>query len=115
MANTTQTHTVHKLYTLRQIRQAAKNAGSVWFSPTVLQFSATRISDRVYPVPNGALFISSEQVCPLGGENGPRLYSIRSCRCDGIMATVGEFQQYQTYETAHNAAAKMQKDGFSLV
>lgn len=115
MATTTQTPTVYKLHSLYQIKRAAENAGSHWFSPTALRFFSSRISRRVYPVPNGALFISSEQFRPFRGEDGPRLYSVRSCTCDGRVDTVGDFQQYRTREAAHNAAAKMQRDGFSLV
>lgn len=115
MATTAQTTTVYKLHNMYQIKRAAENADSGWFYPPILGFFSSRFSRRVYPVPNGALFISSDLARPFRGDDGPRLYSVRSCTCDGRIDTVGEFQQYRTREAAHNAAAKMQREGFSLV
>ena len=112
---TTTTAPVRMLSSLHQIKVTAANAGSHWFDPAALRYFSSRISLTVYPVPGGALFISSEQFRPLYAAPEPRLYSVRSCTLAGNIDTVGEFQQYRTRAAAHAAAARMRREGFSLV
>jgi hypothetical protein len=110
---TTAVQTV-KLHTLDQIKRAAAAAGSHWFDPSALRFFSSRLGRRVYPVPGGALFISSEQFRGYGSPDGPRLYSVRSCTLAGEIDTVGEFQAHSSRESAHNCAAHLQREGFTL-
>ncbi len=108
------TATVYKLHTLDQIKRAAESAGSHWFDRSALRYFSSRIGQKVYPVPGGALFVSSEQFRGLFSPDGPRLYSVRSCTIAGQIDTVGEFQAHSSRESAHNYAAKLQREGFSL-
>ena len=104
------TNTLHKLHTLDQIKRAAIGAGSHWLDPASMRFFNSRLGQTVYPIPGGALFISSERF----DYSSPRLYSVRSCTWDGCIDTVGEFQQYATSTAAHSAASRLVKSGFSL-
>lgn len=109
------TNTERKLHTLDQVKRAAGSAGSHWFDRDALRYFNSRISERVYPVPGGALFISSEKFRGLYEPDGERLYTVRSCTYDGKIDTVGEFQQWRTSKQAHARAAWLQSDGFSLL
>lgn len=103
-----------KLHTLDQIKRAAAAAGSHWFDPSTLRYFSSRVGRRVYPVPGGALFISSEQFRGYGSPDGPRLYSVRSCTLAGKIDTVGKFQAHSSRDSAHNYAAHLQREGFTL-
>lgn len=72
-----------------------------WFDASTLRFFSSRISQRVYPAPGGAYFVSSE-ASP--GEG--RRYSVRFADSSGDITTVGEFQEYTYRSTAHAAAAR---------
>jgi hypothetical protein len=109
-----QTTTTLELHTLDQIKRAAERAGSHWFDRSTLRYFNSRISEHVYPVPNGALFVSSEKFTGYREPDGERLYTVRSCTYDGSINTVGEFQQYRTSKAAHAAALRLMLDGFSL-
>ena len=108
------TNTENRLHTLDQIKRAAASAGLHWFDKSALRFFSSRISSHVYSVPGGALFVSSEQFKGFRSEDGPRLYSIRSCTFDGAIDTVGEFQQYESSKAAHTEALRLVMAGFSL-
>jgi hypothetical protein len=107
-------NTLCKLHTLDQIKRAASAAGSHWFDRSALRYFSSRISERVYPVPGGALFVSSEQFKGFSSPDGLRLYSVRSCTAAGQIGTVGEFQAHSSSRSAHNHAARLQREGFSL-
>ena len=108
------TNTENRLHTLDQIKRAAASAGSPWFNKSALRYFSSRISSHVYSVPGGALFVSSEQFKSFGGEDGPRLFSIRSCSFDGCIDTVGGCQQYESSKAAHKEALRLVMAGFSL-
>tara|TARA_R110000868_G_scaffold11921_1_gene57939 strand:- start:676 stop:1020 length:345 start_codon:yes stop_codon:yes gene_type:complete len=107
-------NTQKRLHTLDQIKRAAKAAGSHWFDAAALRYFSSRISNHVYSVPGGALFISSEQYRGYGSPDGPRLYTVRSCSFEGAIDTVGEFQQYETSKAAHAAALKLAMADYTL-
>jgi len=107
-------NTLRKLHTLDQVKRAAYSAGSHWFDRQALRYFNSRISENVYPVPGGALFISSEKFKGLYEPDGARLYTVRSCSADGVIDTVGEFQEWKTSKQAHARAKWLQSDGFSL-
>lgn len=108
-------NTLRKLHSLDQIKRAAHGAGSHWFDREALRYFNSRISENVYPVPGGALFVSSERFRGLYEPDGNRLYTVRSCSADGDINTVGEFQQWSTARQAHARARFLQSDGFSLL
>lgn len=107
-------NTQKRLHTLDQIKRAAKAAGSHWFDEDTLRYFSSRISSHVYSVPGGALFVSSEQFRGYGSPDGPRLYTIRSCSFEGVIDTIGEFQQYETSRAAHAAALKLAIADFTI-
>ena len=72
IAMTTTTTTPRKIYSMIDIRRAAENHGSHWFSPDALRFFNSRISNKVYNGSNGVFFVSSEKYA---GE--PRRYTVR--------------------------------------
>jgi hypothetical protein len=104
------TNATLKLHTLDQVKRAAIGAGSHWFDTDSMRYFNSRLGQTVYPIPGGALFISSERF----DYNSPRAYSVRSCTWNGCIDTVGEFQQYATSTSAHSAASRLVKSGFSL-
>jgi len=108
-------NTDKRLHTLEQIKRAAAAAGSHWFEASALRYFSSRISSHVYSVPGGALFVSSEQFKGFGSEDGPRLYSVRSCTSEGSLDTVGEFQQHQSSKAAHKEALRLVMAGYSLL
>ena len=109
------TNTLRKLHTLDQIKRAAYSAGSHWFDMGSMRFFSSRVSEIVYPVPGGALFVSSEKFRGFCQPDGERLYTVRSCSADGNIETVGEFQQWRTAKRAHARARFLQSEGFSLL
>ena len=108
------TNDLCKLHTLEQVKRVAYSAGSHWFDRSNLRYFSSRISENVYPIPGGALFVSSEKFKGLYADDGERLYTVRSCSADGKIDTVGDFQQWKTARQAHARAAWLQSDGFSL-
>lgn len=71
-----------------------------FFSPSTLEFFRSRILPAVTPTWGGeAFFITSEQF----DDDAPRLYTVRKCREDGTIETVGEFQGYATEDDAARA------------
>ncbi len=108
-------NTLRTLHTLDQIKRASYSAGSHWFDRGALRSFSSRISETVYPVAGGALFISSEKFRGLYEPDRERLYTVRSCSVDGDINTVGEFQQWRTAKQAHARARFLQSEGFSLL
>ena len=92
------------LNTIEEIKQANRYAGQHWFDADTMRFFRSRVSDKVYPVKDGAYFVSSERFT----DNSPRLHSVRRAYDDGRVETVGEFQGYATGQQAHDAAQLLQ-------
>ena len=87
-----------------------------WFEPGALRFFNSRFPRRaVYPVADGAFFISSEfskgvYISTGWIPDGPVLYSVRFISDqDGSINTVSEFQEYETLSEAREAAKAFQK------
>jgi hypothetical protein len=93
-------------HTMDQIKRAVAATGSHWFDADTLAWFGSRISSVVYPVPDGALFVTSEFT---GFERASRAYTVRLATDDGSVSTVGEFLQYKTRDAAHRAAKLEQK------
>ena len=82
-----------------------------WFEPGSLRFFNSKFPRRaVYPVPDGAFFISSEfskgvYISTGWIPDGPVMYSVRFISdADGTISTVSEFQEYETLQQARDAA-----------
>ncbi len=82
---------------------AAANGGKSpeWFSQPSMHWFGTLLETPVYPVADGAYFVTSERDT---GADRPRKWSVRFCSDDGSVETIGEFQQYETSTEAHRAA-----------
>jgi len=87
-----------------------------WFEPGNLRFFNSKFPRRaVYPVPDGAFFISSEfskgvYISTGWIPDGPVRYSVRFISDkDGSIDTVSEFQEFETLQEARDAARAFQK------
>ena len=96
---------------LNTITAIKKRHTGRWFSPSSLEFFNSKFPRRaVYPVPNGAFFITSEYsrgvyISTGWIPDGPVRWSVRFCSDeDGSIQTASEFQEYETLEEAREAA-----------
>ena len=87
-----------------------------WFEPGSLRFFNSKFPRRaVYPVSDGAFFISSEYskgvyISTGWIPDGPVRWSVRFVsESDGTINTVSEFQEYETLKDAREAAKAFQK------
>lgn len=87
--------------TISEIKAANKAAGMFFFERSSMRFFDSRIESKVY---GGRFFITSEQFHGSDGRSAPRLYTIRECKADGDIDTVGTFQQYRHVSDARDAA-----------
>lgn len=94
--------------TIYDLKLRNHNAGFHYFEPSTMRFFASRVSDEIWPLPDGsALFVTSEKFKGFRAPDGPRLYSIRIMFPDGSVDTVGEFQQFKTSGGAKKAAQRI--------
>ena len=100
---------------ITQIKRANKAAGSYWFSPETLKWFNSKFPAKcVYPVRDGAFFISSEYskgvyISTGWIPDGPTRWTLRFADAEGGISTVGEFQQYESLEEAKTAAKRAQQ------
>ena len=84
------------------------NAGYHYFEPETLRFFCGRVSDEIWPLPDGsALFVTSEKFKGFREPDGPRLYLVRIMFREGDVDTIGEFQQYRSLSGAKRAAQRI--------
>ncbi len=83
--------------TIEEIKQANANAGQHWFSPDTMRYFNSRVLAGVI---GGRYFVTSERY----DDGTPRLYTIRVANEDGTIDTVGDFQGYETADSAKRAA-----------
>lgn len=96
--------------TVRQIRGAMREAGSLWFSEGAMRMFGTRVHQSVY---GGRVFVTSEKD-PLGRFwGGERRYTVRRVTDDFRIETVGEFGAHSTSSDAHREAARVAGEGES--
>jgi hypothetical protein len=93
-------------HTLDQIIRANYAQGGHWFDKKTKAWFGSRISRTVYPVADGAYFVSSEYT---NFDKDDRAYTVRFAAADGSISTVGEFLAYRNRDAAHRAARKEQK------
>jgi hypothetical protein len=92
--------------TISEIKDRNAEIGNHWFERGTMKFFRSRIAPGIYPLPDGALFITSEQF----DENSPRKYTIRHAYENGHIDTVGKFQAYGFLEDARDAAKEMAQE-----
>lgn len=92
---------------IREIKLANKRVGGNWFEPETMSFFASKVNDKVY---HGKFFITSEQFEAtdyakerFGWTDGPRKFSVRMCRPDGRIITIGEHMKFNTLQEAEMA------------
>ena len=83
--------------TMQQIKDANEAAGDNFFDPNRMHVFWTVIHDDVI---NGNMFITSEQQTL----SSQRLFTIRRVFANGLIETVGSFQEYEFHEAARDAA-----------
>lgn len=88
------------LFSIGAIKKANQEAGYFYFSPDTMRFFKSRVMQDVFPLENGALFVTSERQ-----EGDIRRYTIRRAWDDGDITTLDGFQSY----TSRNGALKAAK------
>jgi len=88
-------HNVHDI--VRKNREI----GLSFFSPDTMKFWSTRLSARIYTVPEGAFFVTSDV---WGG--GDRLYSVRFARNSGEVVNMTRLPRMGSLRAAHRLAAR---------
>ena len=103
-------------FMLNTITAIKKRHPGHWFEPGALRFFDSKFPRRaVYPVRDGAFFISRERskgvyVSTGWIPDGPLRWSVRFISDeDGSIDTVSEFMEYETLEAARAAARAFQK------
>lgn len=81
---------------LEAIKAANEAAGRHWFSKDTMRFFRPRVSSKIWPVSNGAYFVTSERC----GDD-PRMYTVRFVDATGHINTVGGFRAHATMAEAH--------------
>jgi hypothetical protein len=79
-----------------------------FFDKDTMRFFDSRLSGKGYKIipTKNVYFITSEQYHDSQGSR-PRKYSIRVIEKEGNVKTIGEFQQYDSMESAKNALNKI--------
>lgn len=88
------------LFSIDAIKKANQEAGYFYFSPDTMRFFKSRVMQDVFPLEDGALFVTSER-----REGDVRRYTIRRAWDDGDITTLDGFQSY----TSRNGALKAAK------
>jgi hypothetical protein len=93
-------------YTINDIKRANHRLGHHWFEADTLRFFRSRILPGVIA---GGFFITSENDCLGTG----RRYTVRLCREDGSIETVGQFQQFSRADSARRAVVRLVRGTFA--
>jgi hypothetical protein len=92
------------LNSLDEIKAANRvgNGDQHWFSPDTMKWFHSRVSEKVWPVNDGAYFVTSERPSPspIDGHHEPRRYTVRFCSDAGDIDTVGDFRAHDTMREA---------------
>lgn len=86
--------------TMAEIKAANKEAGFYFFERDTMRFFDSRVESK-RPL-RGRYFITSEQFHGSDGYSAPRAYTVREIDSNGNIDTVGEFQQFATYQDARS-------------
>ena len=90
--------------TIAQIKALNRSRGGHFFDPETLRFFNSVIYPNVRTGRNGWFFVTGER--PPGR---PTRYTVRKCLQSGKIKTVGDFQQYASFEGALSAAIEAAK------
>ena len=72
----------------------------LWFSHDTMSFFSSRVEETIYPVADGAYFVTSEKP-----PYGPRAWSVRFAKDGGKdIHTVGDFCSHPSSDQAHQRA-----------
>jgi len=85
---------------LADLKERNAAAGQHFFDAASMRFFSSRASERIYPAPHGAYFVTSERF----DAEAKRMYTVRFMALDGTTDTVGTFQQHATAAVAHRKA-----------
>lgn len=96
--------------TIDEIIAANRTAGQKWFDEGTMEFFSSRIEPKVY---HGCYFISSEQYeltsrdIARGMPQPPRAWTIHMVTPRGWVRTIGDYQQFATFQDAEAEASKL--------
>lgn len=93
---------------IEEIRAANVSAGCFFFSQGALRFFDSRIGWEVYPVVEGAYFVTSERF----DYWDDRLYTVRFAFDSGHVVDASKFQEFKSQEAAHKEARRLAEGGF---
>jgi hypothetical protein len=94
------------LSSIRQIKKAHEEAGLFFFDKATMRGFKSRVMSQVFPVPNGAVFVTSERFEDFQGNTKPRRYTIRRAYDNGEIRTVEGFQSYASRTGALDGARR---------
>ena len=103
------TTTMPYLWTMYQLQRYHENRGYHFFKPFNMRFFRSRV--QTLPPYKGRVFVTSEK----SGWDAPRYYSVRVILPDGGTDTIGEFQGFGTYQSAHRFAKAYADENFARV
>ena len=89
--------------TIDNVKRANRKAGYHFFAEDSMRFFGSRVLPTLHEGVGGTFFVASEKR-PMSSDR--RLYTVRCVADNGEIATVGEFQQYETSKAAHDAAKR---------
>lgn len=90
-----------KLWTINDIQEAMRAAGSHWWDPDTMRFFGTRIAGAVYQGDGGIHFVTSEKP-----PHGQRAYAVRTYNPESNDIS-GKACEYATAKQAQAAAKRM--------
>lgn len=88
--------------TIEEIKQANADIDQCWFSPETMAWFQSEVHPRVY---HGRFFITSERGRH-GEWYGARRFTVREC-IDGVIHTVSEFGEFDTWRQAQTFARQV--------
>lgn len=97
------------IFSKSEMRRINQRAGFHNFDPRIVRFFRARISDRLYPTPNGVVFVESTQFEDSNGNRAQRRYTVRYMdEATGVVDKLTEFEEYSSRNGVHNRAKKEQ-------
>lgn len=81
-----------------EVKQLNISSGRKFFEKGAMRFFKSRV--QTIPPYGGSIFVTSEKY----DWKSPRLYTVRAILLNGSIRSLSDFQEYSTYEAAHEAA-----------
>lgn len=105
-------YSLHNIWSIEDLQRHYENKKGVnghSFTPGAMAFFKSKLQGTVYPTVTLIYFVSSEK-----GPDDKRKYSVRSYDpSTGNIDTVGEFQAYNTAQSANLAAYRLAMGGIA--